>query len=242
MRLPKLLTQKPSSLLMVKAAVVLILFSVYQFCWFPGCYGPFEITIKAENGEYVEDVIVTLSHTTAGAFENMTSTYKKRILANTDEVIRFPRGFVYLPNDKEYVYLDFGISHPDYQNRDSYAKGLEHWGTIELGDEFIGNKQDINDRSNAKYTKQLREEGMSEAEIDKKLEGKRVLTPLDRSYVDYFARAVAIGRKDIVDKYLASFLEQEIAYKESIGKPETYSFDELYQLHIDAIDKKSGRL
>lgn len=105
---------------------------IYKTCLFGGCYGPLEIVIKTENGEHVEDIIVSLAHITADGFEGLTHTYKERVIGNTGEVIRFPRGYMYR-SDTETLSLHFSVYHPDYHASELYVSVPNKSGMIDLG-------------------------------------------------------------------------------------------------------------
>lgn len=105
---------------------------LYKTCLFGGCYGPLEIVIKTESGEHVEDIIVSISHITADHFEGTARTYSEQVIGNTDEVIRFPRGYMY-NSDADMLSLNFQIYHPDYQASDLYVSIPNKSGVIDLG-------------------------------------------------------------------------------------------------------------
>ena len=56
------------SLKITKFVIILMLLAIgaactpiYKTCLFGGCYGPFDIVIKTENGEIGDDIVVCLS-------------------------------------------------------------------------------------------------------------------------------------------------------------------------------------
>ena len=186
-------------------ALGLLIAWFYRPCYYDGCYGPFEIMIKAENGERVEDIFVRLSHITVGFMGKSTHTYKEIRLGNTNEVIRFPRGYVY-DSDSEELIFHFGVQHPDYESRELYAMFPNQDGAIHLGEKIFFRKQDLHDRSIARDIDNYRNEGRSEEEIERKLEGKRIYWP--NFAPTYFGRLLSMGRQDLVDKYLPHRLNE----------------------------------
>ena len=209
--------------------------AIYKSCLFGGCYGPFEIEIKTEHGEHIEDVIVVLAHITADSFEGSTHTYKEYAIGNTDEPIHFPRGYIYR-NAGDSLSLHMGIYHPDYETLDLYASFLNKSGDINLGAKTIIHSQDLLDRSNKATTSALRKKGYSEVEINKKLEGKRVQMPgINPSY---FAYLTTLGRNDLVEKYLPTRLKKVADYK-GYTASKTASFEEEVR---ENIKKKAERL
>jgi hypothetical protein len=217
--------------------------SVGKTCLTGGCYGPFEVTIKTEKGEKVEDVIVLLAHATASGYsEGGTRTYSETAMGATNEKIVFPRGYVYRP-DGSTLSMSISIMHPDYQSLSHYANFPNKQGVIELGEKFIRRQQDAMDASIAKDEDAWREVGLSEEEIELKFKDNRKFSTSGRLGASsrYFSHAVAIGRIDIVEKYLPLWLKDDIHYRSSIGKPYDQSYEELYQIYYDAILKRAQR-
>jgi len=178
---------------------------IYKTCMFGGCYGPFEIVLKAEHGEHVEDVIVELAYTEATSHGG-SNIYKEYAIGNTGETLKFSRGFF---SHNGVGTLDGHISHPDYERifRPNITKQL---GVIDLGTVVIESKQDRLSESIAAGIEYRRKKGISEAEINKKLDGRRVIKPGNRINYTYLAIAVSIGREDIVDKYLPDMLRTRL--------------------------------
>jgi len=206
----QLLKHRKFVILLVAAGLVVAW--VYRPCYYDGCYGPFEIVIKAEKGERVEDLVIRLSHITAGSFEGSTHTYKETVVGNTDETIRFPRGYVY-DSDNEELTLHYSLLHPDYSSRDLFAKFPNSQGVIDLGEKIAFSKQDLHDRSIAKKIGRYRDEGYSEEEVEEKLKGERLYNPVTRFVPDYYGRLLSMGRQDIVDKYLPRQLNDYYEHK-----------------------------
>jgi hypothetical protein len=217
--------------------------SVGNTCVTGGCYGPFEVVIKTEKGEKVEDVIVILAYVTASGYsEGMESTYSETALSDTDKKILFPRGFVYR-TDGPTLQMSLSIIHPDYKSLSHSAGFPDKQGVIDLGDKFMRRRQDAIDASIASSEANLRKAGFSEEEIESKFKGKRKHNALMRMSLStkYFAHAVTIGRGEIIDKYLPQWLEEYIEYSESIGKPIGKNYEELYQIYYDAILERAQR-
>lgn len=185
--------------------------SLNKTCLFGGCYGPFELMLKTEKGEHVEDVIIDLAFLKGSSHGGGGRTYQEYAIVNTDEVIRLPRSYVYRSDSKQMMFY-FSIYHPDYQAVDLYASfSTDDLGVVNLGTKIIMHSQDLHDRSNAKQVIQWRKEGLREAEINKKLEGKRVQMPgINPSY---FAYLTTLGRNDLVEKYLPTRLKKVADYK-----------------------------
>jgi len=206
--------------------------SLNKTCLLGGCYGPFEIVLKAEHGEHVEDVIVRLAYTEATSHGG-SNIYKEYAIGNTGEAIHLPRGF-FARNGVGT--LDGVIYHPDYFVifRPNISNQLD---VINLGTVTIEHKQDIRNDSIKKQTMILRKKGLSEAEINNELDGRRVIAPDNGLSVKYFAIAVFLGREDIVEKYLPDLLRANIAFRKL-----NRSYEEVNKIYRDAIWKKAKEL
>lgn len=199
------------TLILVCVVVGAALYGLYWICPFPGCYGPFEIVVMSEKGERVEDIIVSISQFETGMRGLLTPDYGAAVVGNTDEVLSFPRGYVYI-NDSDELSLYFNVRHPDYQSLYLYTRGKKGFGTIELESKTLVNNQDLRDRNNLEKVEIWRMEGLNEKEIEKRLKGKRIVTPLTRLAPGYFARLLNMGRQDVVDKYLPKYLYDYYEY------------------------------
>jgi hypothetical protein len=206
------------------------LFGVYWVCPFPGCYGPFEIVVKSEKGERVEDIIVSISQFETGIGGLLTPRYGATVLGNTDEILSFPRGYVYR-DDSDELSLYFNVSHPDYQSLYLYTRGKKGLGTIRLETKTIVNNQDLRDRNNLEKVEIWRKEGLDEEEIEKRLEGKGIVTPVTRLSPAYFARLLNMGRQDVVDKYLSKYLNEYYNYK-NLSSDEAAKFEAKFMKNI----------
>lgn len=205
--------KKHRKVLILLAAVGLVVGWIYRPCYYDGCYGPFEIVIRSENGERVEDVIVNLTHITVGFMGKLTHTYKESVMGNTGEAIRFPRDFVHA-GDSEKIRLSYAIRHPDYATYDDrWVIFPNKKGIIGLGEKVIFGRQDLHKRSISRQIEKYRDQGYSEEAIDKKLEDARSFSPAVRLAPDYFGRLLSMGRQDIVDKYLPGYLDDYNQYK-----------------------------
>jgi hypothetical protein len=182
--------------------------TVSKSCVFGGCYGPFEVILKAEKGERVEDVIVALSYTRATSHGG-DNVYRGYAIGNTGEPIMLPRGFF---SHKGIGTLEGTIYHPDYEV--IFAPNIKKTpGVINLGTIIIESKQDRRDHSIAKETESLRKKGWSEEKINIKLKDKREYSPGSRLNPLYFATLLNLGRQDLYDKYLPRYLKDYYEYK-----------------------------
>ncbi|GDY25830.1 hypothetical protein AHAT_17200 [Agarivorans sp. Toyoura001] len=91
-------------------------------CLRSGCYGPLTLTLVSEDGEPVEDALISMYHITGGWLDGNDFTYHHEQLMNTGEPTVFPRGFFYSPKRpsgivQEQVGFQIGIRHFDYQFR-----------------------------------------------------------------------------------------------------------------------------
>jgi len=218
-------------------------FTLLKTCMFGGCYGPFKMVVKTTSGEHVEDVILKLTHRSSGFIKGGgPPTYEKIMLVNTDEEIIFPRGYVYWADKDMPVALKLSVYHPDYQkaSMDTYyvAAPNRTKGVLDLGDRMITSAQNMLDKSNAESITMWRNDGLSEKEINKKLEGKRVITPGYQLAAGnaYFSIAVSISREDIVDKYLPEMLRGRIKEKNL-----DMSYEEFNEKYREKIWKRAER-
>lgn len=172
---------------------------------FSGRYGPFELMIKAENGERVEDVLVTLYRITPNSFEGTTAVYRETLIGNTDEVMVFPRGLVNR-EDVERIVMEVSLGHPFYQRiSDPYVSfPSDRKDKIHLGTKVLASDDSMGEKFILKVTPVLVARGLSNDQIIKKLGiGKKgKWGDLDTAVRDYFPRALELGRGDLIDKYL----------------------------------------
>ena len=212
--------------------------AVKQTCLFGGCYGPFELVLEAENGEKVEDVVVILSHVTAGAFEGWTSTYSQTKVANTGEVITFPRGYVY-DSDGETLNIGVYIRHYAYQQKGSDLVRFENrpQGRISLGTQLLASKIDLEKKSFVRNIPRLREQGLTAVEIEqKRVELVTNWNPLRNSF-KYFVEVAAIDREDLVDKYLPDFIQHHLA----IDKEDSRTAEQIEKEYRMEIKQRADR-
>jgi len=201
--------------------------SLNKSCLLGGCYGPFEIVLKAEHGEHVEDVIVRLAYTEATSHGG-SNIYKEYAIGNTGEAIHLPRGF-FARNGVGT--LDGVVYHPDYQTvfRPNISKQL---GVTNLGTVIIKSNRDLHSDSIAIEAENMRKKGLSEAEINKKLKEKRTRSPGNRLNPKYFAILLDLNRKDVVKKYLPEYLKDYYEYKK-FSKKQASAFEDKMMKNID---------
>jgi hypothetical protein len=200
---------------MTKHIVVLLLICLMTAGCMPfsGRYGPFELMIKAENGERVEDVLVTLYRGTPNSFEGTTTVYHERSIGNTDEVIVFPRGLVNRADLKKF-FMQVSIIHPYYGLNDSPHVSFprDRKNKIQLGTKIIASKDSMREQSVLKITEGLLEQGLTNDQIRKQLRigGKRKWGALDIAIRGYFTMVLELGRGDLIDKYLPLMINDYI--------------------------------
>jgi len=180
---------------------------------FSGRYGPFELMIKAENGERVEDVLVTLYRITPNSFEGTTAVYRETLIGNTDEVMVFPRGFVNRA-DVERIVMKVSLGHPFYQRiSDSYVSfPSDRKDKIHLGTKVLSSNESREKNRNIVLRESQKRKGKSEEEIREYIY-KSKIKKYHRLYgeVDtYFPKVVSLGRYDLVDKYLPLMIQEYI--------------------------------
>ncbi len=183
--------------------------------WFgQGYYGPFTLTIKSQDGEPVEDVIVRLSKITVGTFGRSDHTYREKVVASTDEKIKFPRGFV-TKYKSDTILLNFSISHPYYRAKEHYVHFVrKEKGEIDLGVQIIATSENLAVSRKDNLTSIWTKQGLSALEVEEKLK-KGITLPTPILYLHsalrrYFKTAVEMGRQDLVDKYYPSMVQQAI--------------------------------
>jgi hypothetical protein len=216
--------------------VIAISLKIYadKACIYTGCYGPFEIVLKAENGERVEDVIVKLYRVTGGgAFGSAKVTYREWAVGNTGEVILLPRGYVgksQSPNLK----IGYSIIHPDYTaSRElPYVRFPNQQGVIDLGEKIIVKNKYIHDLDAA------REAGRSEEEISQMMVEQQYVPEEMRLLPGHFSILTHMGRKDIFDKYWPVSFEDYAKLKGLHGKEK----DDDEKRRLKVIQKQSERL
>lgn len=188
---------------MKKLLTLLITLPLFTSCsldWLTGegHYGPFEMVIKAKDGEHVDDIIVLLAKVVPAGMEGLGHTYNAIAVTSTDVPVTFPRGYV--SRDKfETLSLDMEVLHPYYglyKYNATFPRRTE--GKIDLGEQFIVS------RENRDWLREdLFKQGLSQEEVEKEvaqvaLSAEQLLRLAVR---DYFLYAHSIGRDDLIKKY-----------------------------------------
>lgn len=200
-----------------------------------GEYGPFEVIVKTENGEHVEDVIVTLSMIGASG-ERLTSTYDQTIVASTDQVITFPRGYVTRAKAEAFT-LDYSVLHPDYLVKENvpFWFSTDNDGTIRFPQVTIESLRDVYARRLARETQRMKDEGMTEIEIDARIRREALVYReryvLGYAEAGYLAKAARTGRKDLVEKYLR-VIEERVIHEEKLDETQARALDEEFRGRI----------
>jgi len=212
--------------------------AIKETCLFGGCYGPFNVVLQTEDGKVAEDVIVTVAHI-YGSGHGWDHTYKQVKVANSGEMLTFPRGYVW-ESGQGRVPLEVYASHPSYflafEEQQAVFEDRPN-GVVDLGVKRMLTHETINKQDYENGVPALRASGMSENEIqNKRKEGE--VTPQKRLFFayHYFIEATRIGRPDLVDKYLPQLVRN---YVDSNPK-ETKSATQVEQEYRKMFKDESG--
>jgi len=181
----------------LRKIIVLILMLMISGCSNKsGEYGPFTLVIESEDGQKVDDILVTLALVSSGG-HGKYSTYKETQVVSSGEPIIFPRGYVSGTKGVGFG-MNISIDHLDYQKTspdmvDVYTTQQQQ--TIDLGKATI-RFNEISDKRMSRYM---------EGEAVTREQATLLIKKSDLYYIsgNYFVRAKRIGREDLIEKYMA---------------------------------------
>jgi len=221
----------------LRKIIVLILMLMISGCSNKsGEYGPFTLVIESEDGQKVDDILVTLALVSSGG-HGKYSTYKETQVVSSGEPIIFPRGYVSGTKGVGFG-MNISIDHLDYQKTspdmvDVYTTQQQQ--TIDLGKATIKFKV-ISDKEIARIVKQgnlIKNKGRITREAITKNEAIISIKRSDLYYIsnNYFVRAMRIGREDLIEKYMA--LKLLDIYGKDIGMAEAKAFEKELRDNIE---------
>ncbi|GDY25829.1 hypothetical protein AHAT_17190 [Agarivorans sp. Toyoura001] len=196
-------------------------------CLRSGCYGPLTLTLVSEDGEPVEDALISMYHITGGWLDGNDFTYHHEQLMNTGEPTVFPRGFFYSPKRpsgivQEQVGFQIGIRHFDYQFRvknhtaSSRVIGVPSnaEGPVDLGEVVIAPiKYRMEGCFTSENEKFYKNSGLSDVQIDRKRVQRCAISKFKLTkFIGYILDAPEAERERLINKHLprlaANFLTE----------------------------------
>lgn len=204
-----------------------------------GYYGPFEVVVKTENGEHVDDIIVTLAMIGPSGMEGLGSTYDHTVVASTDQVITFPRGYVSTVK-QEKLTLEYSVRHPDYlvaRPRTKLTFATSNDGTVRFPDIKLEKLRDYYRREQEWQTQNMRAQGLSDDQIAEKIKNSAIQYR-ERFSLEgaegYFSKAVNIRRLDLIDHYLPLLVGRVVA-EEQLSQEKARELEQRYRDRVQRL-------
>jgi len=183
--------------ILAKLTVLLLLLSMAGCSMVSGRYGPFTFTVKTQDGEKVEDIIVGLAFSRPNSLFRSNHTYREKLLVNSGEKVTLPRGYV-LDTDDTGIGMILSVQHMDYYQYSTEYVTIntdDKNVVIVLPDPIIKRQKGITEeeiKSGIKWGAKSRSEAV---------QGQNIADLYSISQ-RYFVSLVKLGREDLVEKYL----------------------------------------
>jgi hypothetical protein len=211
--------------LLAKLTVLLLILSITGCSMVSGRYGPFTFTVQTQNGEQVDDVIVTLIFARPNSLLRSNHTYREAHLVKSGEKVTMPRGYVLDTNDTGIGML-LSVQHMDYyQYSTEYVtiNTADKNVVIVLPDPILA-REKMGKEKEIQRLMAIDNRSRSEAIRGQKI--SRLYSISKRYFVDL----VKLGRKDLVEKYLKQ--KMTVIFGSAINSPEAKAVEHTVRENI----------